>query len=282
MVNYLNIINQRVSVRTYALEKEIVKEKLQILEKYAGENSNGPFNKKVRFKILLLDNLSSDEVKKLGTYGVIKGAKYYLLGVCENKANALIDLGYCMEKIILKATELGLATCWLGGTFRRSSFAMKVDLSSDEILPAISPIGYAAAKKRLVEKVMKIGARSSQRKPFASLFFKDEYNKPFLEEEMAQYRDLLQGVRLAPSSMNRQPWRIIKVNNKFDFYLFRKQKIKGESTGIDMLKIDLGIAMAHFDLLALGKGMDGDWINEPPQSETEQLEYIISWQQAKN
>ena len=49
-----------------------------------------------------------------------------------------------MEKAILYATGLGLGSCWLGGTFRRSRFAERISARSDEIVPAVASLGYPA------------------------------------------------------------------------------------------------------------------------------------------
>ena len=47
-----------------------------------------------------------DGVVKLGTYGVISGAKYYLVAACEKKDFAYEALGYTFEKAILYCTSL--------------------------------------------------------------------------------------------------------------------------------------------------------------------------------
>ena len=54
-------------------------------------------------------------------------------------------------------------------------------------------------------------------------------------------------VRLAPSAVNRQPWRILVDQNCVHFYLKRTKGFNGGK--IDMQKIDMGIALCHFDLM---------------------------------
>jgi len=49
-------------------------------------------------------------------------------------AKNLEDYGYLMEAIILKATELNLGTCWLGGSFTQSNFARKINAADNEIV----------------------------------------------------------------------------------------------------------------------------------------------------
>jgi hypothetical protein len=80
-------------------------------------------------------------LKNLTTYGVIKGTRQFIVGTAERQSKAMEDYGYCMERNILKATSLGLGTCRLGGTFKRSGFADKIGIKENELLPAISPVG---------------------------------------------------------------------------------------------------------------------------------------------
>ncbi len=47
----------------------------------------------------------------------------------------------------------------------------------------------------------------------------------------------------------------------------------------DLQRIDMGIAMAHFDLTARELGLIGQWVIDEPHLEKtdEQIEYTISW-----
>ncbi|WP_083248367.1 nitroreductase family protein [Desulfuribacillus stibiiarsenatis] len=67
----------------------------------------------------------------------------------------LEDIGYTLEQLILYATSKGLGTCWLGGTFTKSSFERMVQLKEHEILPIITPVGYPAENKSLIERMMR-------------------------------------------------------------------------------------------------------------------------------
>ena len=52
-------------------------------------------------------------------------------------------------------------------------------------------------------------------------------------------------VRFAPSAVNKQPWRIIAVGDRYHFYEKKDNGYVGEATG-DLQKIDVGIALCHF------------------------------------
>jgi len=70
-------------------------------------------------------------------------------------------------------------------------------------------------------------------------------------------------VRRAPSASNRQPWRIVRDGNNFHFYICRN-KGYGKLFNYDIQKLDVGIAMCHFDLTALESGIQGKWTEMNP------------------
>ncbi len=240
--------------------------------------NKGPFDAKVRFRILKFDDMDEKEIKRLGTYGVIKGAKYYILGAVEEKPRAMEDLGYTMEKIILKATSLGLGTCWLAGTFRRSAFAEKMKLTEKEILPAVTPLGYAAENRSTLDKMVRGSAGSKKRKLWSELFFKDAGKTPLTEKEAGNFKQVLEAVRIGPSASNRQPWRIIREDaGRFHLYL-EESKIYNRMLGkIKIQNIDMGIAMCHFELAARELQLPGSWkvgLQDPGKVG---MQYIASW-----
>jgi len=87
----------------------------------------------------------------------------------------------------------------------------------------------------------------------------------------------LEMVRLAPSAVNRQPWRIVLDKHAAHFYLLRA---KGMGGGVlDMQKIDLGIALCHFDLAAQEAGLTPTFAeSDPGLTPKNGEEYIATWQ----
>jgi len=238
----------------------------------------GPFGAKVRFCILKFDKMDEKEIKRLGTYGVIRGAKFFILGAVEERPRAMEDLGYTMEKIILKATSLGLGTCWLAGTFKRSAFAEKMELAENELLPAVTPVGYAANERSTLDKIMRSGAASKKRKPWSELFFKDPGKTPLAEEEAGNYKQVLEAVRIGPSASNRQPWRIIRESeDKYHLYLEEKKIYNRIMGKIRIQNIDMGIAMSHFELAADELGLPGSWKIDLEDPFRTDMQYIASW-----
>jgi nitroreductase len=139
-MSIIETIRARRSCRTYS-DRPIETDRLAELKASLEANTAAPFGSAIRFHLLDLNELGTDEIGPLGTYGVIRGARLFIIGAVGKGPKAMEDYGYCMEKNVLAATALGLGTCWLGGTFRRSGFARMVNLNDGELLPAISPAG---------------------------------------------------------------------------------------------------------------------------------------------
>jgi len=154
MESMIDVINRRVSVRTYSEQAIETEKKQKILDLLNSEN-RGPFGNKVRLAMIDLSEAEKNETKSLGTYGFISGARLYVVSAVKGGPGAMEDLGYCFEKAILGATGLGLGTCWLGGTFNRASFARRMNVTDDEVVPAISPIGYARDKRAVRERLLR-------------------------------------------------------------------------------------------------------------------------------
>ncbi|MFZ3156215.1 MAG: nitroreductase family protein [Smithella sp.] len=158
------------------------------------------------------------------------------------------------------ATDLGLGTCWLGGTFSSSRFAQKIALQNNEALPAVTPVGYAVPRISAIDSVIRSASGANNRTPWNSLFFNKD-DKPLSVVQASRYSTPLEMVRLAPSATNFQPWRIIKASepDMFHFCIKRAPGLKQLfSMKSDLQRIDIGIAMCHFELAAEEEGLKGN------------------------
>jgi len=275
--NAFEAIKERISVRSYS-SRPVEETLRRDLEDYIETLGSGPFGITPRFKILALEPLDKKEMRGLGTYGFIKGARLYLLGAVKDAPGAMEDLGYCMEKIILKATSLGLGTCWLGGTFKRAAFARKMSLDTGELLPAITPVGHPVNKTTSADRLTRLAAKSKKRKPWSEVFFGPGGKAPLTDNEAKRYHDPLEAVRLGPSASNRQPWRIIK-DEAGKFHLFLKEsKLFNRILGkIRLQNLDMGIAMCHFAMVAREQDLPGSWKIDPTAPILTGLQYIATW-----
>ncbi|MDD4239700.1 MAG: nitroreductase family protein [Desulfotomaculaceae bacterium] len=195
---------------------------------------------------------SPDEVFKgaIGHYGMIKGAPAFIAFIGDRKSLYVNErIGYLGEGIILEATSLGLDTCWVGGFFRPEVAANLVGTYRGERVLAVTPVGYAKNNISLEERIMTGFGRTHRRKPLSDLVSGlDESKWPTWIQKS------LEAARLAPSAVNRQPWRFevaeqsitVSVDNQKDKYGISK-------------RLDCGIAMLHIELGAMISGVSGKW-----------------------
>ena len=278
-----DLIKARYSCRTYR-QQPIEGETRHRLASFAASRSAGPFGTHARFELVAATAEDRAALKGLGTYGFIKGATGFLIGATRDADKNMEDYGYLLESIILLATDLGLGTCWLGGSFTKSSFASKISARPGELVPAVASVGYIAERPRLVDSVIRLGASSDKRIPWQRLFFEARFDTPLTRQAAGAYALPLEMVRLAPSAHNRQPWRIVRDGDAWHFYLQRthgysESRRRTSWTVADMQRIDMGIAMCHFELAARELGLQGRWVNDEPAivRPDELTTYIVSW-----
>lgn len=270
-------VKKRYSVRNYS-DAEISEDTIESIREFISNLSN-PFGPKVTFHFL--DTEETQEKQKLGTYGVIKGAKKYVGTTIMDEPLALEALGYEMESLMLYLASLGLGTCWLGGTFDRESFASAMKVDKGELFPAITPYGYPADKKHIKEVAMRTMIKADQRVEWKKIFFEDDFSNPLTEIKAGEYAFPFEMLRLGPSASNKQPWRIIMRDGVFHFYEDKEPGYSDRFT-YDIQKIDIGIAAAHFDLAAKEKGFKGEFFVEEPKLELPQnILYSFSWRSQK-
>jgi nitroreductase len=254
------------------------------LEDFLASSEAGPFGGSVRLQLVEASAEDRAELRKLGTYGMVKGTRTFLAGAIRRGPMDMEDYGCVFERAVLYATALGLGTCWLGASFNRSGFAARIDLADDEILPAVSPVGYVASSRTLVDATTRFFARSKKRKPWEELFFEGEFGTPLSAGAAGPYAEALEMVRLAPSASNRQPWRLVKEASRDIYHLFISRSavysnIVANAPGGDRQRLDMGFAMCHFALTARESGLAGGWeVLEPPALEPpERTTYVASW-----
>ena len=84
----------------------------------------------------------------------------------------------------------------------------------------------------------------------------------------------LEMVRLAPSAVNKQPWRVVVDGNMVHFFEVHSLP----AAEVDLQRVDVGIAICHFHLAVLEQGMAGHFERiEPNVARGNNIDYIVSW-----
>lgn len=235
MKNIDEIIAERRSVRSFNTSATMTEKEADILRK-AFADTESPFGGKIAVELKKFD---MEGAFKPSTYGTINGASWYFLMGTDSTEESQLSLGFRMEQVVLKATLMGLGTCWIAATFKGTTFTEAAEFPADTPLQVVMPVGYPAQKQSIKEKIMRATLGSAKRKPMADMFIVSEDSKFYAPLEM---------MRLAPSSTNSQPWRAEVDGDTVYFYYENKSAAS---------ILDLGIGLSHFFLAAKERCIDG-------------------------
>ena len=185
-----DLIGRRYSCRTY-LEQPIADDDQRRLLDFMATRTAGPLGSQARFGLLAAAPGDRQVLRRLGTYGFIKGATGFIVGAVRRAPHDLEDYGYLLEEIVLFATGMGLGTCWLGGTFTRSTFVRRFGgLGRDETMPAVLSLGHIGDDGRGRIREREEGGR---RLPAGELFFAGRYGAAVAGRERGPLRRRARG-----------------------------------------------------------------------------------------
>jgi hypothetical protein len=205
----------------------------------------------------------------VGSYGRVLRAPSALLMIATESAPSFQECaGYLGEAAILHATSLGLGTCWIAGFFDRAVASTLVPLAPRERVLAISPVGLAEPRARAGERMMKRMVGAHSRKPVEDI-------APGFDPESwpAWAAEGVRLARVAPSAVNRQPWRfelgqiasvlgLSGTDIRPEWTVTISAVTKGKEGSISR-RLDCGIAMLHFEVGARIMGATGRWESLP-------------------
>lgn len=220
-MDLLEAMKQRHSVRTYT-DRRIegaVKEELQQFVDHCNKESG------LHMQLVLEEPKAFDSF--MAHYGKFSGVKNYIAMVGPKGADLDERCGYYGEKVVLRAQQLGLNTCWVGLTYSKIKGAFQV--GAGEKLCCVIAIGYGSTqgsshKSKAIEAVSKTDGAVPD-----------------------WFRKGVEAALLAPTAVNQQ---------KFEFVLTGDQVSAKAGMGF-YSKVDLGIVKYHFELGAGKIGLFG-------------------------
>ncbi len=209
----LKLMEQRHSVRQYT-DRPIEPEKRATLNRLADES-----NREAGLHIQIVYDEPKCFDSLMAHYGKFKGVKNYIALVGKKSEHSDESLGYYGEKLVLKAQELGLNTCWVALTHGKS----KAVVGKGEKPICLIALGYGATQ-----------GVPHKSKPLQELCKAPE---PIPE----WFKNGMNAALLAPTAMNQQ---------KFHFELLPDETVKVTCGKGFYTKLDLGIVKYHFDAVS--------------------------------
>ncbi len=204
-LNAFDLMRARHSCRSFQsrnLSKEHLSELMETVQVYSQQNQQLG-QQQVRFEYV---------AAPLTVWPVV-GAHEFLVAIAPHEYNRLsvIDVGRSLQKIVLHATRMGLATCWIGpGADQKSiveHLADKFDPATDHVI-CVCAIGYESMYKPLLIRLV----QKLQRKRLAlpDLFFSDHSFTTPLDTKSKPFSDYgrcYEVCQWSPSSYNGQTTR---------------------------------------------------------------------------
>ncbi|RCW47767.1 nitroreductase family protein [Halanaerobium sp. MA284_MarDTE_T2] len=223
-------------------KKEISKFTLRSYEKFL-EELNQIFPE-VRIKLF------KEDISKLlpaleGKYGSITGAPYFIAIIVEKEGDYCWEkAGYAGEAALLEATDLGLATCWTAGRYKEEKSKVDLELEPDERLAAVSPLGFSSENYLFSQNfISKLFPRHDRKS------LDDLCEGGFDSDWPGWMKNALKIARIAPSRLNRQPWRFKVESDRIIV------ECKGTPTAYR--RLECGIALLHLEIGAKDGGVNG-------------------------
>ena len=209
----LEQMKARHSVRQYE-DRPIEAEKREALNALAAQ-LNG--DKSLNIQLIYDEPKCFDSF--MAHYGKFSGVSNYIALVGKKEAGLDEKLGFCGEKLVLKAQELGLNTCWVALTHGKSS----AKIGKREKLVCLIALGYG-----------KTQGVSHTSKPMDTLCKAQDPKPEWFVKGM-------EGALEAPTAMNQQ---------KFLLELLPGGNVKATCGKGFYTELDLGIVKCHFALAA--------------------------------
>ena len=211
-MDLMEAIRERHSVRSYnakAIDGNVKMNLLSYIEQCNQESG-------LHMQLIMNEPKAFDGF--MAHYGKFSGVRNYIAMIGKKEPGLEEKCGYYGEKVVLKAQQLGLNTCWVAMTYSKVRTAFQVE--KGEKLCLVIAIGYGETK----------GTEHKVKQPEAVM----KAEGPVQE----WFKKGIEAALLAPTAMNQQ---------KFCFTLKGNSVTAKAGTGF-YTKIDLGIAKCHFEI----------------------------------
>lgn len=135
----------------------------RLLQEYAKTATN-PFGGPVEFRFL---EAGPNRLSR----PVLIGENLNAAAKVPHVPNFEAALGDSFEEVCIYARQLGIGTVILAATLSRKTFEPGMEVKDGEVMPVVSPFGYAAAKPSMRERLTRPNIRADFRKDFSDMFF---------------------------------------------------------------------------------------------------------------
>ncbi len=247
-------IMERRSIRKYS-EKTFTKE--QILELEESLNHLNSLYPVKGFRVVFVNQRENHAPTRLGfLFGAVKiNAPHCLIAICDKNRQAMLNVGFAVEELVIRLTCLGCGTCWLG-TFNRDYLNNFCKVKENETIAAVIAAGYG--EYSFMNKGFRSISGTNKRKPVDQVFYYKAYPQK-ADSCPSAAKSLMKVMEMsikAPSANNRQPVKVIFDELSAHFFTEKDACL------------DAGIFISHFYLCAAEENLRPQYVfDNSPKSD---------------
>lgn len=276
--NLIDLIMSRHSCRSFQrrhLTSEHKEELLKLINHYVKDTL---FGKPIRLEFT---------TAPLAVWPTVNAQQFIVaLASTEYSKYAIMDVGRCLEKIVIQAQgEMGLETCWIGPGADHATIKKQLGIDPNKYHPiCVCAIGYSSRFSPLMLRIMN-AITSRTRRPLDGLFFLDSNCTVPLNMDddpaFCKMKPAFEACRWAPSSYNAQTTRGVVIVEqqknddccchwtRVDFYCSKDSKYYAT--------VALGIWQAHWEMACTELAVKGKFeVDKSLESKQVPL-YDVSW-----
>jgi len=223
-------------------------------------NQAQPLIETNHLEVLIRDVTPGEDLAVLiGGYGRFISPPHYLVPVISGQSHLLEDWGYRVEDVVIRLTELGLGSCYVGAFPKEPSVLARFGFNAPARIGALVAFGRPARSLggRTVNSLIRSGVGATRKLPAERIFFQDSFENPTQPPNDIEF--LIEAVRQAPSAVNAQPWRFLWHQKKLYLFVTRNNRRYGGTVTQQYRLVDGGICMRHVTLALEAFGKSGHW-----------------------
>jgi nitroreductase len=232
-------IFKRRSTRQYAAE-QLPEDVFARIESIAGK-ADRLYDTGLQIHVVRDGNVIHKTFKGIASNYVKVTAPHYLVVTSEDKPGWGENSGYVLEQVVLEMTQMGLATCWMGGPADRESLNDTLAVEKTRVVGVFLAFGKPATEGDQYRN----DPKEAKRKTMSQIV---------TGQPDENWTRVLEAARMAPSAVNSQPWRFFVEAGRADLYIAKPNLIAQRMYGA-LNPVDAGIALRHVAIAAKHFGL---------------------------
>lgn len=266
-MNYKKLISEAKSTRDFK-EDEVPSHVIDEVVAYSKEGSTIFPGEEIDMLVLNNGEVVNQSLQGIaGFNGIMIKAPAYLLFFSDKKENHQINIGYYVQQILLKLQQLGVDSCWITIPEDGEIIKAALKIENNKEASALVAIGYDNNEIKVVNRFhfgenyskanMKVVENNvATRLSMDKVIYINNWGNHVSVDELKDMGldKVFHYAVMAPSSFNRQPWRLLLKGDALHLVI---RDDPGVNYELNLL--DAGIFMYYIEIMMRDSNVLGKW-----------------------